>query len=65
MVDIDDKQPPYGCSHMLRTNLLPQSGDYADAHKSTAADALQALDDKGLPRLTPAYIYMLTNEAGD
>ena len=61
VVDVDSQPPPYGCSHQLRTNLLPSSGDMADAHASLGMDSLQAMDGD-LPALTPTRIYMLTWE---
>ena len=62
VVDIDDEAPPYGCSHMLRTNLLPSTGSYEDAHRSMGADDSLALDENGLPALAAAWIYMLSYE---
>jgi len=58
--DVDDASPPYEGSHQLRTNLLPASSDYADAHGSTGADDLQAKGEHGEPLLWPAYLYMMT-----
>ena len=59
VVDVDDTDPPYSCSHQLRTALLPSSGEMDDAHTSLGSDRLQAMDGDQ-PTLTPTYIYMMT-----
>jgi len=61
IVDVDDRLPPYGCSHQLRTALLPSTGDPSHAHTSLGSDRTQAMED-GQPALTPVYLYMLTAE---
>ena len=59
VIDVDDTDPPYSCSHQLRTALLPSSGEMDDAHTSLGSDRLQAMDGDQ-PTLTPTYIYMMT-----
>jgi hypothetical protein len=59
IIDTDMSAPPYACSHMLRTDLLPSTGDYAHAHSSLGVDRLQAVDDQDVALLTPVYLYML------
>ena len=58
--DIDAEPAPYACTHMLRTDLLPASGDYEDAHASLGRDDLLARDDEGRPGLAAAWGWMLT-----
>ena len=66
IVDTDDSAPPYDCSHMLRTNLLPYSGLDTDAHASLGIDLLLARDeDTDVPLLAPVWLYMATGELGD
>jgi hypothetical protein len=59
IVDTDNEEPPYECTHMLRSNLLPATGDYADAHSSMGIDDLLALDSEGVPLLAPAWGYII------
>ena len=61
VVDVDDALPPYGCSHQLRTALVPSTGDLHHAHTSLGSDRVQAMDGDQ-PALTPVYLYMLTAE---
>lgn len=51
--------PPYGFTHMLVTDLLPQSGSYNSAHGSTAVDILTPLDSNGVALLQDAWRYLL------
>jgi hypothetical protein len=52
--------PPYGCTHMLLTDLLPASGSYdpLDAHRSTARDTLTPRLADGTPALHDAWRYI-------
>jgi hypothetical protein len=53
---------PYGGTHMLVTNVTPQSGSFVqkDVHRSTANDNLTPLDADGNPILLDAWRYLLT-----
>ena len=62
--DVDEMTPPYGCSHMLRTRVLPSTArndtDFSDAHPSVGADYATPFDADGVPVLAPTWIYMMT-----
>jgi len=69
ILDVDNVDTPYGCSHMLRTDLEPGAGNplavnnnKCDEHRSVGADDCAALDENGNLELTPVYIYMMTHE---
>lgn len=53
--------PPYDGSHMLVTDVLPQTGSYAAPapHASTGVDFAVALDALGVPVLRDAWRYMM------
>jgi len=55
---IDDSAPPYGDTHMLRTDRLPATGSYAHAHSSVFADFATPRVG-GEPVFAPAWRYML------
>jgi hypothetical protein len=50
---------PYGCTHMLLTDLLPATGSYNDAHGSTSRDDFTPRLANGTPALRDAWRYML------
>jgi len=59
-VQVEDSEPPYGGVHVLVTDLLPASGDYAMAHASVVRDDVTPRDPDGTPLLRDAWRYMLT-----
>ena len=66
-VALETSTPPYGFTHMLITDLLPQSGSFRqiDVHRSTANDLLTPLNADGTPILRDAWRYLLTARAAD
>jgi hypothetical protein len=59
---VDAREPPYGYTHMLVTNVLPRTGSYANnaAHRATANDPFTPVAPDGTPLLRDAWRYMLT-----
>jgi hypothetical protein len=59
--------PPYGFTHTLGTDLLPQTGSYLPMapHNSTAVDAFTPLALDGTPALADAWRYLLTAKMQD
>lgn len=57
--------PPYGCTHMLLTDLLPATGSYDQAHGSTAGDAFTPRLADGTPALRDAWRYISANSDDD
>jgi hypothetical protein len=54
-----DKQPlPYEHSHELKTDALPSTGSYADAHRSLACDAQTPLVG-ATPGFDPVWRYLI------
>jgi len=54
----------FGETHMLRTNRLPSTGQFANAHGSVSNDELTPLEpDSTTPQLRTAWRYMLGAEA--
>jgi len=66
-----DKAPetteaPYGFTHMLVTDLVPQGGSFiAGAHGAPVFDAFTPLSADGTPLLRDAWRYMLGAQEGD
>jgi hypothetical protein len=60
LVPPEGNDPPYGFTHTLVTDLVPQSGGYSRAHGSTAVDAFTPLGPDGAPLLADAWRYLLT-----
>jgi hypothetical protein len=63
LVVVETAAVPFGGSHMLRTDLLPSSGSYADAHASVFGDAATPRDRDGNPVLAPVWRYLLGKPA--
>jgi hypothetical protein len=61
--------PPYGCTHMLVTELnpnpVPNVSDSVRAHRSTARDAYTPLSADGTPALRDAWRYISANPEDD
>lgn len=60
LVQVETSAPPYGGTHMLFTDLKPQSGGYKAAHMSTVIDFYTPLFPDKTPELADAWQYMLT-----
>lgn len=56
--DVDAVAVPYNQSHMLYTDALPATGDYADAHGAVINDANTPLSPDGAPLYAPVWRYM-------
>jgi hypothetical protein len=56
---VETSSTPFGSSHMLRTNVLPASGTYDDAHASVFVDALTPRGPGGTPVFVEAWRYLL------
>jgi hypothetical protein len=63
-VNVDKHGPPYEGSHELKTDALPSTGSYDDAHRSIAIDAETPLSG-GAPVFEPAWTYLFGDGAGD
>ena len=61
-VQVETSVPPYGCTHMLFTDLKPQRGGYKFAHASTVIDIYTPLDKDRTPALVDAWRYMMSAE---
>ena len=54
--------PPYGSTHSLVTNLLPQDGSFKLSHNATAMDASTPIDSATrVPKLRDAWRYLLNS----
>ena len=62
-VQVETSVPPYGCTHMLFTDLKPQRGGYKFAHASTVIDIYTPLDKDRTPALVDAWRYMMSAES--
>ena len=64
---VESSAPPYGGTHILLTDLLPQTGSYDHpfAHGSTVRDSFTPLDIDGTPRLLDAWRYLIGREPED
>ncbi|MEW6273388.1 MAG: hypothetical protein AB1689_29260 [Thermodesulfobacteriota bacterium] len=58
-VDVDVTPGPFAAAHRLTTDVLPQSGDYEDAHGSVVVDGATPLRADGTPLLSDVWRYML------
>ena len=58
VVLVDTVGPGYAGSHMLRADVLPATGSYADAHASVFADFATPLDGQGKPVFAPVWRYL-------
>jgi len=58
-IDVDAMPEPYGGAHRLTTDVLPQSGDYDDAHGSVVVDQHTPLRSDGTPRLSEVWRHLL------
>jgi len=64
----EDGASPYGRTHVLITNLLPQTGGYVhmSSHHSTANDLYTPLEGDGMtPKLLAAWHYVLGEREAD
>jgi hypothetical protein len=61
-VQVETSAPPYGLTHELFTDLLPQRGAYRSAHPSTVLDIYTPLYPDKTPEFAAAWQYMLTAE---
>ena len=57
---METSAPPYGGTHTLFTDLLPQRNGYKAAHPSTLLDLFTPLFPNKTPELAVAWQYMLT-----
>ena len=57
-VDVDSVAAPYGNSHMLRSDALPGTGSYDDAHGAVVTDGKTPLLPDGAPLYAPVWRYM-------
>jgi hypothetical protein len=57
-VSVDAVASPYGGSHMLRTDALPATGTYDDAHGAVITDEKTPLAPDGTPLYAPVWRYM-------
>ena len=66
-VVVESREPPYRRTHILLTDLLPQTGSYTHPfpHGSTARDSFTPLDTNGRPRLLDAWRYLIGHEPQD
>lgn len=65
LVRVEASGPPYDFTHSLKTDLIPRTGSFADAHPSTVQDSFTPVGPDGTPLLLDAWRYMLTAEADD
>ncbi len=56
---VEASAPPFGGSHMLRTDLLPATGSYNEAHPSVFGDGTTPRAPDGSPALAPTWRYLL------
>jgi hypothetical protein len=59
VVDIDTTAEPYGGASRLTTDVLPSTGDYADAHGSVVTDLYTPFRADGTPVLSELWRYLL------
>ncbi len=61
VTDVDGRNPPYDCAHLLRTRQTPIGVEdgMVRADESLVHDRYLPLDAEGQPLLTPAYLYAL------
>ena len=66
-VVVESREPPYRRTHILLTDLLPQTGSYTHPfpHGSTARDSFTPLDTNGRPRPLDAWRYLIGHEPQD
>lgn len=65
-VQVETSAPPYGMTHELFTDLLPQRDGYRVAHWATVIDIYTPLFSPGkTPELADAWQYMLTAETDE
>jgi hypothetical protein len=57
-VNIDKHDPPFESAHELKTDGLPSTGSYADAHRSVAIDA-DTPTTAGAPAFAAAWRYLV------
>ncbi len=57
-VSVDGNAPPYGNSHMLRSDALPATGSYDDAHGAVITDDKTPLLPDGTLLYAPVWRYM-------
>jgi hypothetical protein len=55
---VDGAAAPYSNSHMLRSDALPDTGSYDDAHGSVIVDNQTPLLQNGTPLFAPVWRYM-------
>jgi hypothetical protein len=60
LVQVETSTPPYGGTHTLFTDLLPQRGGYKADHPSTIIDFYTPLFPDKAPELADVWQYMLT-----
>jgi hypothetical protein len=63
--DENGAAPPYGGTHALLTDRLPQTGSYANAHGSVARDDFTPRATDGTALLRDAWRYVLAARDGD
>ena len=62
----ETSEPPYGFTHMLVTDVVPQGGSFsAGAHSAPVGDDFTPLNADGTPLLRDAWRYMLGAQDGD
>jgi hypothetical protein len=62
----ETSEPPYGFTHMLVTDVVPQGGSFsAGAHSAPVGDDFTPLKADGTPLLRDAWRYLLGAQDGD
>ena len=60
LVDVDTTPPPYGGSHRLFTDRLPQYGGYENAHYSVVVDFFTPLRTNGTPYYDEVWLTLMS-----